>query len=155
MKENFENIFFDVTFFHNFEGSVLVNSAVLMVRLRKLDSFHTRRKVSVAQRVTKNAVIYLDTLNIDNDVDDITVQLDVTHAVQAWIQDPDLNLGLQVVVEGLEVSLDEDLAPEIIVDSQHSLIRQKRSTFLSTEFEDEIISATDCRPGRGTKNCCR
>ena len=155
VKENSENIFFDVALFHSFEGSVLVNSAILIISLKKLDSFHAKRKVSVAQRVTESGVIYLDTLTIDNDDEDATVQLDVTHAVQAWLEDPDLNLGLKLVLEGVELSQDDGESPELVLDTQHSLVRQKRSKFLSTEFGEEILSATDCRPRKGAKNCCR
>ena len=134
---------------------MLLNSAFLIIKIKKFGSPGTKRKISVAQKVTESAVIYLDTINIDDDDDDVTVQLDVTHAVQAWIQDPSLNLGLKLVLEGVEVELDEDEGPELVLNSQHALLRQKRATYLSTEIQERISSATDCRFSRGKKNCCR
>ena len=109
----------------------------------------------MAQKVTEDAVIYLDTINIEDDDEDVTLQLDVTHAVQAWLQDPDLNLGLKLVLEGAQLELVEEEGPELVLNSQRALLRQKRATYLSTEIHERISSATDCRGGRGKKNCCR
>lgn len=131
-----------------------MNSATLLVNLRRSVDKNDKTKVTFTQRVSNSAVIHLDWMTLDDINEDITVKLDVKHAIQAWIENPDLNLGLQLHLEGVEVTLD-DSTPELVIDTKHSNVRRKRATYMSTEFGELITSWTDCKAVERGRKCCR
>ena len=138
---------------------VLVKSATLIISFEKpSDNFNYH--VKVAQKVTNGEHIILDDTDIISDYEDYTVNIkfDVSHAVQAWIEAPDTNLGLVVLVKDAELSESYEPAqfvmvsePELVIETRHTstpmMTRHKRSALdLVSDFLEypHVAGPTDC-----------
>ena len=122
----------------------MVKSAFLNLNI-KFHSGGINTKITVAQRVEDDELIYLDILDVTTDDEDTLVKLDITHAVHAWVDDPDTNLGLRVIFDSAAPQLLSP--PHLVVDSQHSFVRRKRSLSSFANLVDHvprIPSDSDC-----------
>ena len=132
-------------------------------------------KVHVAQRMSTGELIFLDTL----DTTDITgeeetdeefiIQLDITHAVQAWLEDPSSNLGVKVIFSGVTEPPPMSSEPELSTETR--FLKRSVRTKRSASDESIIVGPSDCPASpptlppnnwsrnnikkRSTEKCCR
>ena len=131
-------------------GGTLVSSAVLRMSLA---TGRGQGRVVVSQVIENSeSGITLDTQNIDMQdeyADDVktTLSLDVSHALQAWLQYPHLNLGLSL---SLPPGTSLQGEPELVAELRHSSskVRAKRSL-----GERDWRGCERSRGGR--RKCCR
>ena len=111
---------FDISSLHN-SGTVLVKSSFLSLSL--MFALESNTKVKVGQIVEGGELIFLDAIDIVAEAGEETVvQLDITHAVHGWVDNPSTNLGLRVSFD-TETDLPLLMSPPSIrVDSQHSWV---------------------------------
>ena len=155
-------------------SSVLVKSSLLTLRIGPHNL--TEAKVQVAQRMSTGELIFLDTVDTtdvtgeeENDEEEFIIQLDITHAVQAWLEDPSSNLGVKVIFVGLEEPPQMSSEPELATETRFlkRSVRTKRSTGDQTI---NIPGASDCpayqptpppsywsrhKKKRNSDKCCR
>ena len=97
---DYENINFNLSPLHK-SNSVLVTSSLLTLRIGQHNLSQTR--IHVAQKMSAGELIFLDTLDFTDedksDEEELILQLDVTHAVQAWLEDASSNLGFEAWVK--------------------------------------------------------
>ena len=137
---------------------MLVESASLLVRLQNISSSSSpARRVSVSQVVVGGGEISLDSVDTGGlEGGEISLKLDVSHAVSGWLSHPDTNLGLRLSLERLE-RLER---AELVLESrerQGGLVRERRGVELQPDLQPDLVtSRTDCQHGEGQrKKCCR
>ncbi len=176
-------------------ANLLVSAATLHLKLRRTtgsSSADAAVKIRLIQLIEGDEGIVLDSVQLlprdddaatadDEDANDdaqlLLVQFDVSHAVQAWLLDPEANNKGLHVETGPEaevvLSPTDDVTeggPHITVEAESGRVplsvyrlRSKRSLFLSSEPAlaaggGAAINAgrTDCRAGRSPGGpCCR
>ena len=172
-SSDYENINFNLSPLHKSNSSsVLVKSSLLTLRIGPHNLSET--KIQVAQRTSTGELIFLDTLDITDeekmsDEEEFIIQLDITHAVQAWLEDPSSNLGVKVIFVGLEEPPQMSSEPELATETRFlkRSVRTKRSTGDQTI---NIPGASDCpayqptpppsywsrhKKKRNSDKCCR
>ena len=125
-------------------SSVLVKSSLLTLRIGPHNLSET--KIQVAQRMSTGELIFLDTLDITDeeksDDEEFIIQLDITHAVQAWLEDPSSNLGVKVIFVGVPEPPLMSSEPELATETRFLArsVRTKRSAGDQTR----VPGASDC-----------
>ena len=85
-------------------------------------------KVRVGQIVEGGEMILLDAIDVATEAGEETVvELDITHAVHGWVDNPNTNLGLRVIFDQGSDLPQLVSPPSIIVDTQHSFVAPRRS----------------------------
>ena len=147
---------FNLADFTSDPGAVLVHSAVLTVNLRESVGEGAGRVCAV------QVVEGEDGIQLGCEVPQLLedgggrVQLDISHALQAWLMDPltDKGVLIQTMSSGLEI--DPDRPPVIMTESVSGLVvRQRRDIFLSSEVYAARPGRTDCAAKGSTRRCCR
>ena len=149
-------------------GTVLVQSALLNLNLRR-PLFHVgsvSERVCAVQLVEADAGIELAcarTLPSGDDGATTTLQLDISHAVQAWAMNDEADKGLRLEgMTGWEVAEE----PVILLESYHAgaVVRQRRDIYLSAAAAENLPpwpGHSDCPVGGDgkeqppRKRCCR
>ena len=120
-------------------------------------------------------LIFLDTVDTtdvtgeeENDEEEFIIQLDITHAVQAWLEDPASNLGVKVIFTGVTEPPPMSSEPELATETR--FLKRGVRTKRSTGDESIVIGPSDCPASqpttppinwslgakkRNTEKCCR
>jgi len=132
-------------------GLIMVKRAKLVMNIKKRYSDSEKSfKVELIQLVDEIDGITIDTSDANEDEEN-TFEFDVTDTVQAWVENPNTNLGFKLSVGDFEIDNSEEFAPKIEMDYEFAFIRHKRSLFEGLkENENE---RTDC--SKKDNRCCR
>ena len=148
-------------------GSTLITSAKLNIKLRRReeDRFSLRtKKAKVIQIMTEENPAegtVVDTQDVINDEqDEVVLSFDVTDTVQTWLLEEESNQGLLVEAAGwvLVEPAALDSSPALIVQSEFSLTRHRRSAFFPgfSRPEEDADNSGDCSAeGEHSNKCCR
>ena len=165
-----EIIYFNFDSLMSEPNPILVKSAELLLALQESGSSSIDSSVSVAQIVKSDGLITLDTTDITSDEDgEVILKLDISHAVQAWMNDPETNLGLSVSLPSLSIV---SSTPELVLTTSHSNVpthsRKKRDISVLSEIflNPQFLGRTDCAEEDGDESlwqngrnkfrkCCR
>ena len=141
-------------------GWSLVRAASLQLHLRRTGRQVPGTRVSLAQTILHGeGSVVASTDTPDTSGEEVTVSLDITDTVQAWLLDPGTARGLTVEAEGWEVVREAGRAPVILVQAELSLTRQRRSLYPGLfQLEDDLDADTDSDQDCGaaaSNRCCR
>ncbi len=109
---------------------------------------------------------------VDTDADEaadaadnkIRVEVDISHAVQAWLIDESTNKGLLIQADGWHVSKAKQpirIQFTTIAAPRLRNVRAKRDLYLSQEFLQQFMQAegppakSECKKGTNGRKCCR
>ena len=120
-------------------------------------------------------LIFLDTVDTtdvtgeeESDEEEFILQLDITHAVQAWLEDPASNLGVKVIFTGVTEPPPMSSEPELATETR--FLKRGVRTKRSAGDQSIITGPSDCPASqpttppinwspsnkkRNTEKCCR
>ena len=156
---------------------ILVSNAILTLEL-ELDnaSAHSLPPASHSYQVCAVQIvrdldgIRLDCVDIDTDEaasatdNKIHVEVDISHAVQAWLIDESTNKGLLVQADGWHVAKSKQpirIQFTTMAAPRLRNVRAKRDLYLSQEFLQQFMQAegppakSECKKGSNGRKCCR
>ena len=152
-------------------SSVLVKSSLLTLRIGPHNL--SEAKVQAAQRMSTGELIFLDTVDTtdvtgeeESDEEEFIIQLDITHAVQAWLEDPASNLGVKVIFTGVTEPPPMSSEPELATETR--FLKRGVRTKRSAGDQSIIVGPSDCPASqptnppniwspkkRNAEKCCR
>jgi hypothetical protein len=150
---------------------ILVSDAVLTLELELLkpsaDLLPASSQVCAVQIVRELDGIRLDCVQIDPAQalatnNKIRVDIDISHAVQAWLNDESTNKGLVIQAEGWLVSrANQPIRIQFSTLASPRNVRTKRDLYLSQEFLQQFMQTegppakSECKKGANGRKCCR